>query len=201
MTTLSIFLPALLAGCGLFAGPNYMRAKGDAPVDLGRVESALWVDSSEYYSGNGWNSAYGRGQLLMSTESVSCEELDDFEDEGVWNSEGLFANFRWSADGTGDVDLGYEGEYYGGVDHEGWEDGVAFSRSFEGAVFGDGGLYYFEYARGVAEVSDWSEGEVSGRLETSLYVARFQAENCGSRIRSDGGDDTAGGWEDTGRRR
>ncbi len=174
-----------LGGCGLFAGPNWMTAKGDLPFALGKVESALWIEEVDNYEDQ---EAYGRGTLLLTDADVDCDDLldDSFDDDGdgiVWEASGIVASARysaWALDGGIDADdYGFEGQYWTGVDVDVLDDDVNEWRYWYEGVFGEGMVFETYSNKGLLEITEHDDDEVIGRLDTSLYRARFQAENCG----------------------
>lgn len=176
----------LAAGCGLFAGPNWMTSKGDLPFPLGKVESALWIGDVESYGGD---EVYGRGDLLLIDREVDCEEVlgENFNgaDSPIWKSSGILAEFRYNAYARGDAtidesDYSFEGEYWSGVDMDNENPSVNESRYWWGGVFAEGNFLQVYENKGFAEITDHSKKTVSGRLDTNLYKARFEAENCGA---------------------
>jgi len=172
------------SGCGMLNGGNWMKTRADVPFDLGKVESALWIESVSEESYDDEESIYGRGQLLLIDDSMDCDDLAEDsltdEDGAAWDSSGIIASLRYSAHGTGDVDdWGFEGDYWMGVDHAAYIDEVNGYRYWYGAVFGDGMYVQGDYAKGRATVLSHDSDVVRGKLETAMFKAGFTAENCG----------------------
>lgn len=186
-------LPLILLlgpACGLFAGSNSIRTKGGTPLDLDKVVSALWTDSVEIWSeSDEWSDAYGRGELLLSSAEISCDDIRDGsiydEQSPLWDSSGLVASLRWSAwsNSSGDAtEQDWEGSYYSGIDYERYDDGVWSSRWMSSGLYADGMAFELYYDRGEGEIKSYDKDTVSGRIDTQFYVARFEAENCGSTV-------------------
>lgn len=190
----------LSTGCGMFNGGNWMKSRADVPFDLGKVESALWIESVSEESYDDEDSIYGRAQLLLIDDSMDCDDLADGdfidEDGAVWDSSGIVASLRYSAYGEGDVDdWGFEGDYWMGVDHHAYIDEVSGSRYWYGAVFGEGIYVESYYAKGSAKVLSHDSDVVKGKLETPMFKAGFTAENCGEEGDYDDDDDDDDGGD------
>lgn len=182
------------AGCGLFAGPNYMRSKADLPFSLGKVQSALWIEEVDTWD----ESEVARAELLLISAEVDCDDLEDDpldeEDGAIWEASGILASVRysvWSHEGSIDADdYDFEGVYWSGVDVDEVGSEVESHRSWWGGVFGEGTLLETYDPHGRIEITEHSEDTVRGTMETELLSARFELEHCGSRVEEHG--DT--GW-------
>lgn len=196
MTALRLCLLVPLAGC-LAPWGSSMRSKGDSPIRLGSVESALFVQSG----GSDASDGRGSGEVLLLSGPMSCSALldDDLDTDLLFEESGIFGAFSWwhsPFDGDDDpADVGWEGQYWSGMEVETVVDDGTVRRAWSGMVFGDGAVIsggYYNYSGGGggarASITSFSADRVVGHLESSLYEANFSAENCGARSTGDTGD-------------
>ncbi len=181
---------------GLFSGAclpwgNWMEARGDAPFKLGGVTSSLWKQDqhSEPSTGFGW------GYLLMTSAELGCDEFLQTDVESadwLWDESGLYVSMRWNHnefDSLSGQELGWEGEYYQVLDVDIYQESGVLTRWFSSLIFSDGFLYDSSGDQGWARIDSYGL-QVTGKVETSLYKARFNAEECGQ----EGSDDQYDPW-------
>lgn len=179
----------------LLACSNRISVGGDLDFEIGSVKSALWAQSSSSDPSRG----DGEAVLLMVNEPFTCDDLfetlkdDSGEDSIVWSAKGLAASFYWYsyagedagwegvyAHGSYAIPVAYLNEYYYYYSgDEDFYDRIAPIRMAESALFADGSIYGGYYWTGQAEITGYSESEVSGTIKTEAYNAAFKAENCG----------------------
>ncbi len=188
--------------CGRW-GSNWiaLNDKRSVPVELGAIQSALWIEmgAPEYGFGQGW--------LVMSDEDIDCEDLEteygyyfygliySEEDNFLGQGSGMLALYAWWQDD--DSDAGYEGIYSAGG-YSTSEEGELERRMLP-VLYGDGVLWLDYYgAAGHSEILEHSDDQVVGTINSDLLDARFTAENCGS-FESDYYDDDDDWYYETGR--
>jgi len=198
-----------LVACASWA-TNWVKVKdpGYLPMEIGKIQSALWVD---YLGGDG-DDGYGTAMLVMSDEELDCDDLLEqlggyywLSDDDSFISDGngllmLWTWWRWDDDNAG-----YEGTYASG----GY--GYAYAYSDDGQEerrlgilpFGNGMLWTpLGAGQGFGVISSHDDDEVIGRFDTDLVDGGFTAEHCGQLTGNDYyyyyyDDDED--WEDSGR--
>lgn len=193
---LALAVGSTAPACSLFV-PNSMRARGDAPFSLGKVESALWMEDRWSDPDEGW----GSGTLLLLDEGLDCDEFEDAlrgetedEDSFLAEASGVVAELAWLMP---EEDAGFEGTYYSGwypyYSYAWYEDPSHAVRVFQSAVFSEGTIWQDDYETGRLEVKTLDD-ELQGSLKTDWIAARFAAEDCGKipDLETSPADDTGG---------
>lgn len=158
------------------------------PVQIGPIESALWVEGYGYYDTEG----RGAALLFLSDEEADCDDAlswsaymsyyyggEDAPRTITDDGHGLLAYWVWYDEEGGDA--GYEGTYGsfgGGV----MEDEGHVVRQMQVLAWDEGVIYYaggYGASGGYGTIVDHGGGEVSGSLDMAELDATFRAENCG----------------------
>lgn len=157
----------------LLACTNRVTLHGDLPVEVGRIETALFVESA---FSNPPNDGYGL--LVLSTGGVSCESVFEVDTYGLqWLAQqssftekqaGLIVELRW-------LELGWEGPYPVG----GQVSTDAGLRNAALYAYQEGQLLALNTDSGLVELTDHRDSGVLGRVRTLQVQADFETENCG----------------------
>jgi hypothetical protein len=183
----------MLAAC---TGPGNLSTRNHAPFDLGKLQSALWFESTWADPDDGDGSAY----ILLTDGQTSCSRFQDElngdmqgADSLIWKDSGVLLQVEWF--NTAGENIGYEGAYsamqplygygyyyyyydydYGKAEGELGQD----VRWFDWVVFSEGVNYASsDYGAGVLNIDSGGSDEVTGRVRAEWFTADFTARNCG----------------------
>ena len=183
-----LLLVTLMACSAPKGGKGSASSHDDAPFALDEFQSALFIGLADD------DYEWGEGYLVLSTEELSCDDLDD---EGYYNvlfdpvGSGLFYYLMWENERPERENLyvGFEGLYMGGYSYS---DELEAGRASGVIVFHEG---YYYVLSGFYSAGSWlrldrvTEGTVNGDFNTEYWTGSFKAENCGVEEESDDDDD------------
>lgn len=187
----------------LLACTNTMTPAREAPFDLGRVVSSLFVEDAA----SNERSDYGRATLVMSSRDIRCADVKSrdwlYNDETtpVWKGDHLVATVYWSYSPfdwedyqEGDGRAGWQGLYGSSISvSERLREGAVY-RSFWAEVYSEGTAWGTDGQLGLLEIEDSNASTVSGSLDHQSVDANFKAQNCGSQVNYDSGYRDSGYW-------
>ncbi|HJN74682.1 MAG TPA: hypothetical protein QGF58_12175 [Myxococcota bacterium] len=173
----------------LIACANTMKPRGDAPFELGRMVSSVFVADATTTEQTDW----GRATLMLSSTNVGCAEirdagwLSDDDRTPVWEGEHVVARVSWSYTPfdwedyrEGDGRAGWQGTYGSGVTVlERGREGAVYRR-FWLDVYSGGTAWGLDGQMGLLEVEDSTAEVTSGTIDHESVDARFSARNCGT---------------------
>lgn len=190
MRPVNLLLLAVLAACpGGKTGSGSIETSEHAPWSLDGVRSVLFMGSVDDDRDD------GEAYILITTEELGCEDLDEDEYipyDTVEGGSGLVLLVGWDKDDpVTDLNAVWEGLYMSGYGYSSDSDEERFGLA---AAFNEGFLYV---VGGYFGGSNWtridsvSDSEVKAEFYTDFWWGEVEAVNCGVTIEEPRRYDTA----------
>jgi hypothetical protein len=162
-------------------GATWVKGDGDAPLELGAIKTALFVEDEEN------DESRAEASLLLVDGERDCDDaLGEWSDYGtvLYDGSGLTFDLLWSTSADDPAAFAWEGTWVSG-----YATAYTEARLLTGWLFADGWVH--DAGNAWVEVTEHDSDVVEGTFDSRWYKGAFEAENCGVGERdSEDGEET-----------